>query len=113
MASLADSADGLFKKADRGDLSYNAARTHRLGIIISGSAPGTGTNTPNAVAFASTATPVPMVNIFNLGYDFVPAGGTLTSTRDRLHETTIYLCRIDRDWPSVQRKPLRCAGAAI
>ena len=82
VASLTDSADGLSKKADMGDLSYNAALTHRLGIIISGSAPGTGTNTPNAVAFAATATPVPMVNTFNIGYDFVPAGGTPTSTRD-------------------------------
>jgi OmcA/MtrC family decaheme c-type cytochrome len=82
VARLTDSADGLSKKADMGDLSYNAALAHRLGIIISGNAPGTGTNTPNAVAFASTATPVPMVNTFNLGYDFVPAGGTPTNTSE-------------------------------
>ena len=86
VASLTDSADGLSKKADMGDLSYDAALTHRLGIIISGSAPGTGTNTPNAVTFASTATPVPMVNTFNLGYEFVPAGGTPTSTRDCIRQ---------------------------
>lgn len=82
VAGLTDSTDGLTKKADLGDLSFDPALTHRLGIIISGSAPGTGTNTPTTVANAATATPVPMVNTFNMGYDFVPAGGTPTTTRD-------------------------------
>jgi len=52
------------------ELTYDATATHRLGIIISGSQPGTGTATPTAVASAISA--VPLANTFNIGYDFVP-----------------------------------------
>ena len=47
VASLIDSADGLAKKADLGDVSYDPTLTHRLGIFVAGNMPGTGTNTPN------------------------------------------------------------------
>ena len=89
VAGLTDSANGLSKTADMGDLSYDPTLTHRLGIIISGSAPGTGTNTPNAV---QTVAPVPMVNTFNMGYDFVPAGGTPTTTRDIVTKASCTSC---------------------
>ena len=73
VASLIDK--GAAKKADLGtaaDLKYDANATTRLGIMISGSAPGTGTNTPTAV---QTVAPVPMVNTVNVAYDFIPATG--------------------------------------
>jgi len=79
VASLIDSADGLSKKADLGDVSYDPTLTHRLGIFVAGSMPGTGTNTPNAV---QTVPPVPLVFTANTGYDFVPAGGTPSVTRN-------------------------------
>ncbi len=78
-ASLADSVDGLSKKADLGDLSFNASMTHRLGIQIGGAAPGTGSNTPDAV---TVTTGVNMVNTANVVYDFRPDGGTIINTRD-------------------------------
>lgn len=79
VAGLTDSTDGLAKKADLGDLSFDATLTHRLGIQIGGAAPGTGSNTPNAV----TVTPgVNMVNTANVVYDFRPDGAAVTNTRD-------------------------------
>jgi OmcA/MtrC family decaheme c-type cytochrome len=93
VAGLTDSADGLSKKADLGDLSYDPTLTHRLGVIISGSAPGTGTNTPNAV---QAVTPVPMVKTYNLGYDFVPNGGTPTVTRDIVVKASCTSCHDGR-----------------
>ncbi len=58
--------------ADLDDLTYEPNLVHRLGIQISGAAPGTGTNTPNAV----TVTPsVPLKNALNVIYDFIPATG--------------------------------------
>ena len=79
VASLTDSADGLSKKADMGDVSFDATLTHRLGIQIGGNAPGTATNTPNGV----TVTPaVAMVNTANAFYDFRPDGNAVTSTRN-------------------------------
>jgi OmcA/MtrC family decaheme c-type cytochrome len=81
VASLIDSADGLAKKADLGDLTYDAALTHRLGIQIGGAAPGTGSNTPNAVTNAAYPT-VNMVNTANAVYDFRPDGTAVTNTRD-------------------------------
>jgi OmcA/MtrC family decaheme c-type cytochrome len=59
-------------KADLDDLSYNANATHRLTIQIAGNAPGTGTNTPNAVQVVAG---VPMDKPVNVIYDFVPATG--------------------------------------
>jgi OmcA/MtrC family decaheme c-type cytochrome len=73
---------GANKKEDLGDLSYNAALTHRLTIQVSGNAPGTGTNTPDGV---SVTTGVPMANPVNVIYDFVPSTGkevTGSSGRD-------------------------------
>jgi OmcA/MtrC family decaheme c-type cytochrome len=80
VASLLPSKDGLSKKADLGDVSYDGTLTHRLGIQIGGAAPGTGSNNP---AGSSTGAPasVSMVNTANVWYDFVPAGGTPTNTR--------------------------------
>ncbi|MFA7282690.1 MAG: OmcA/MtrC family decaheme c-type cytochrome, partial [Sterolibacterium sp.] len=72
-------ANGLNKKADLGDLTFDATLTHRLGIQLGGNAPGTGSNRPNAV----TVTPaVAMVNTANVVYDFRPDGGTISNTRD-------------------------------
>jgi OmcA/MtrC family decaheme c-type cytochrome len=79
VAGLTDSADGLSKKADLGDLKYDATLTHRLGIQIGGNAPGTGSNTPTA----TTVTPgVAMGNPANAVYDFRPDGGTVTTSRN-------------------------------
>ncbi|CAG4883520.1 conserved exported protein of unknown function [Georgfuchsia toluolica] len=78
-AALIDTANGLNKKADLGDLSFDATLTHRLGIQLGGAAPGTGSNTPTAV----TVTPsVNMVNTANAVFDFRPDGGSLASTRN-------------------------------
>jgi OmcA/MtrC family decaheme c-type cytochrome len=82
-------------KADLGDLTYDAALTHRLTIQISGNAPGTGTNTPNGV---QVVTGVPLKNAVDVVYDFVPSTGqppaasanrkiTTTSNCDACHST--------------------------
>lgn len=91
VASLTDSGSNL--KADLGDLTYDATLTHRLGIVIQGSEPGTGTNTPKAV---QVTTPVPMVNTFNIGYDFRPDGGTITTTRDIVVKASCTECHQGR-----------------
>ncbi len=80
VASLTDSVDGLAKKADLGDVSFDATLTHRLGIQIGGAAPGSGSNVPGAVALSVTS--VAMVNTGNLTFDFRPDGGAVTTTRD-------------------------------
>ncbi|MFA7281807.1 MAG: OmcA/MtrC family decaheme c-type cytochrome [Sterolibacterium sp.] len=78
-ANLIDTANGLNKKADFGDLTFDPTLTHRVGIQLGGAAPGTGSNTPNAV----TVTPsVNMVNTANVVYDFRPDGAAVTNTRD-------------------------------
>jgi OmcA/MtrC family decaheme c-type cytochrome len=60
-------------RADLGrDLTYDPNATHRLTIALSGNAPGTGTNRPNAVQLVPG---VPMKKPVNLTYDFVPASG--------------------------------------
>ncbi|MEI8162618.1 MAG: OmcA/MtrC family decaheme c-type cytochrome [Betaproteobacteria bacterium] len=81
VASLIDSADGLSKKADLGDLTFDATLTHRLGIQIGGSAPGSGTNTPTAVASNAAPVAVAMVNTGNQWYDFRPDGAAVSTTR--------------------------------
>ena len=65
--------------ADLGDLSYDPTLTHRLGIQISGNAPGTGTNTPTAV---QTTAAVPMQHPINVIYDFIPASGKAVTATD-------------------------------
>lgn len=87
VAALTD--DATHVKADLGDVSYNPALTHRLGIIVSGSLPGTGTATPTGV---QAVPPVPMVNTFNIGYDFVPNGGAVTVTRDIVTKSSCTGC---------------------
>src|ERR1019366_4631527 len=56
--------------SDLDDLSYQPTLVHRLTIEISGSAPGTGTNTPTGVA--SSVAAVPMNNPIDVIYDFIP-----------------------------------------
>ena len=85
--SLVDSGNNV--KADLGDTTYDPSLTHRLGIIIDGSMPGTGTNTPTAV---QAVPPVPLVNTFNIGYDFVPNGGAVTTTRDIVKKDSCTEC---------------------
>jgi OmcA/MtrC family decaheme c-type cytochrome len=66
--------------ADLGDLTYDPALTHRLTIQFSGNAPGTGTNTPNAVA--SSVAAVPMKYPVDIIYDFIPATGKAVTNAD-------------------------------
>ena len=78
--TLTETANG--KNADLGtvaELTYDAAATHRLGILIVGSQPGTGTNTPTKV---QATNPVPLLETFNIGYDFVPNGSAVVVTRN-------------------------------
>ncbi|MEQ1806863.1 MAG: OmcA/MtrC family decaheme c-type cytochrome, partial [Burkholderiaceae bacterium] len=65
---------GANNKADLGDLTYEPTRAHRLTIQVSGNAPGTGTNTPNAVEVAGFPA-VPLVKPLDAIYDFTPATG--------------------------------------
>lgn len=65
---------GSNNKADLGDLTYEPNLVHRLTIQFSGSAPGTGTNTPNGTPF-SPAPAVPLENPVDAIYDFIPATG--------------------------------------
>ncbi len=85
VASLTDSKDGLAKKADLGDVSYDETATHRLGMQIGGAAPGTGSNLVDPTTLAPV-TPAPasvsMVDTANAVYDFVPNGAAVTATRD-------------------------------
>ncbi|MEO8280101.1 MAG: OmcA/MtrC family decaheme c-type cytochrome, partial [Ideonella sp.] len=66
--------------SDLGDLSYNAALTHRLTIQLSGNAPGTGTNTPTGATSSIAA--VPMKAPFDAIYDFIPATGKAVTASD-------------------------------
>jgi OmcA/MtrC family decaheme c-type cytochrome len=74
---------------DVANLAYDATATHRLGIIIQGSQPGTGTNTPNKVQVTSA---VPLANTFNIGFDFVPNGAAVTATRDIVVKASCAAC---------------------
>ena len=72
VAAMAASAAALNPNnivADLGDLTYDPTLPHRLTIQVGGAAPGTGTNTTNAV----TVTPaVNLANPINVTYDFKP-----------------------------------------
>src|SRR5450755_2476005 len=70
--------------ADLGDLTYTATLTHRLTIALSGNAPGTGTNTPTAVA--SSVAAVVMKHPVNGIYDFIPATGAKVTATDASRE---------------------------
>jgi OmcA/MtrC family decaheme c-type cytochrome len=91
VAGLTDA--GANVKADLGDLTYDPTLTHRLGIVIQGSQPGTGVNTPTNV---QVTTPVPMVNTFNIGFDFVPNGSPVTTTRDIVMKDSCSECHQGR-----------------
>ena len=65
--------------ADLGDLTYDPNALHRLTIQIAGNAPGTGTNTPDAVQVTAG---VPMTNPINVIYDFIPATGKAVAPTD-------------------------------
>ena len=70
-------------KADLGDLTYDPTLAHRVTIQISGAAPGTGSNTANAV----TVTPaVNMANPLNVIYNFTPSTGTAIAAADLKRE---------------------------
>src|SRR5450755_2284335 len=70
--------------ADLGDLTFNASLTHRLTVALSGNAPGTGTNTPTAVA--SSVAAEPMRHPVNAIYDFIPATGAKVTATDTSRE---------------------------
>jgi OmcA/MtrC family decaheme c-type cytochrome len=73
---------GANNKADLGDLTYEPTRVHRLTIQVSGNAPGTGTNTPNAVEVAGFPA-VPLVKPLDVIYDFTPATGAVVADSGR------------------------------
>ncbi|MFO1292702.1 MAG: OmcA/MtrC family decaheme c-type cytochrome [Rubrivivax sp.] len=83
VASMAASAAALSannKVVDLGDLAYDPNATHRLTVVISGAAPGTGTNTPTAVSQGYTA--VNLIKPVNVIYDFIPATGKPPAATD-------------------------------
>jgi OmcA/MtrC family decaheme c-type cytochrome len=59
-------------KADLGDLTYDPALTHRVTVVLSGNAPGTGSNTPDGTTLV---TGVPLKSPYDAVYDFIPATG--------------------------------------
>jgi OmcA/MtrC family decaheme c-type cytochrome len=71
---------GANNKADLGDVSFDASLTHRLTIVLSGNAPGTGSNTPTGAA--STIASVPMKKPLDVVYDFIPATGRAVTATD-------------------------------
>jgi OmcA/MtrC family decaheme c-type cytochrome len=89
VASLPDTANGLKKKSELGDLTFDPKLTHRVGVWVGGTAPGTGNNivdpnSPTPLApIASSLAPVSvsMVNAGNAFLDFRPDGGAVTETR--------------------------------
>ena len=68
-------------KADLGDLTFDASLVHRLTIQLSGSAPGTGTNTPNGVEVQGFPA-VSLTKAVDVIYDFVPATGQTQAATD-------------------------------
>ena len=73
------------KKADLGDLTYDATLVHRLTIQLSGNAPGTGSNTPNGV---TNVPGVPLTHAVDAIYDFTPSNGQAVATSGRDMVTT-------------------------
>ena len=69
-------------KADLGDLTFDPSLVHRLTIQLSGNAPGTGTNTPDAVE-VSGYPGVPLIKPVDVIYDFVPASGQTVTDSGR------------------------------
>src|SRR5678815_3467875 len=82
---------GSNDKADLGDLTYEPTLVHRLTIQLAGNAPGTGSNTPNAV----TSVPgVPLQHPVDAIYDFTPNNGqaVTASGRDMVTTTNCNTC---------------------
>jgi OmcA/MtrC family decaheme c-type cytochrome len=82
---------GSNDKADLGDLTYEPTLVHRLTIQLAGNAPGTGSNTPNAV----TSVPgVPLQHPVDSIYDFTPNNGqaVTASGRDMVTTTNCNTC---------------------
>jgi len=82
-AAAATTASVNNKVADLGDLTYDAALTHRVVLQLSGNAPGTGTNTADAVQVVPG---VAMKNPLNVAYDFIPATGKAVAATDAQRE---------------------------
>lgn len=79
-------------KADLGDLSWAPTLPHRLVIQIGGAAPGTGSNTSNAVTVQPA---VNMANPVNVIYDFVPdTGKVLTAAELTREDVNIASCNV-------------------
>jgi OmcA/MtrC family decaheme c-type cytochrome len=71
-------------KADLGDLTYTPTLTHRVTIVLSGNAPGTGTNNPTGSSTNPIAG-VPLKNPYDAIYDYIPATGQIaTATESRV-----------------------------
>ena len=71
--------------ADLGDLTYDTTAVHRLTIQLSGSAPGTGTNTPNGIQTVPgvmLAKPVDGIYDFKPGASGQPGTAVTDSGRD-------------------------------
>jgi len=78
LAASAVAANALNNVADLGDLSYQPTLTHRVGMVITGNARGTGNN--NATANTALNGPaVALKNPTHSFYDFVPATGAVIS----------------------------------
>ena len=69
-------------KADLGDLTYDPSLVHRLTIQLSGSAPGTGTNTPTGVE-VSGYPGVSLTRAVDVIYDFTPSTGAVAADSGR------------------------------
>ncbi|OIQ78671.1 hypothetical protein GALL_396220 [mine drainage metagenome] len=91
--ALTDTTTSFKADLDPANLAYDPAATTRLGIILNGNQPGTGTNTPDKVQVTA---PVPLLNTFNIGYDFVPNGGAVTATRDIVVKSSCASCHDNR-----------------
>ncbi len=70
--------------ADLGDLTYDPTLPHRVTIQVSGNARGTGTNTADGSNSGVTA--VPLENVVNAIYDFIPATGKAIAAADLQRE---------------------------
>ena len=82
-AAAATAANANNKVADLGDVTYDPSLTHRVVLQLSGNAPGTGTNTPDAVQLVPG---VAMKNPLNVAYDFIPATGKAVTATDTQRE---------------------------
>lgn len=80
LAASAVAANANNIVADLDNLAYDANLTHRVGIHITGSARGTGTNTADGSTSATAA--VALKTPANVIYDFVPATGAVIAATE-------------------------------